>query len=167
MDAYLLDTTILTVFLDSSHPKHAEISQALNALPSAAPQYVSVVALAELRFGADLAAVLGKGDLQQLKKKIQVASTYAELDITHHTATAYAELKASLAVKYLANPLRRKRPPYLENWIDQATSKALGVGENDLWMCAQAKERDLVFVTTDKKMQRIADVDSEVCLLVL
>lgn len=167
MDAYLFDTTILTIYLDPMHKSNGEIGRALANLPPDAASFVSVVAMAELQLGAELAAALGKGDLTQLKKKIRTASEYAELDITDHTAAAYAKLKASLAVKYLASTLRRDRPKYLENWIDQATGKALGVDENDLWMCAQAKERDLVFVTTDKKIQRIANVDPEVRLLVL
>jgi tRNA(fMet)-specific endonuclease VapC len=51
--------------------------------------------------------------------------------------------------------------------IDLNTSKIGSIDENDLWMCAQAKERGLVFVTGDGKMQRIADADSDVRLLVI
>jgi predicted nucleic acid-binding protein len=72
-----------------------------------------------------------------------------------------------MAAKYLAKPLRRDRPKYVEDWVDQATSKALGVDENDLWMCAQAKERGLVLVTTDQRMKRIEDADSDVRLLII
>lgn len=124
-------------------------------------------ALAELTFGVDLAAAIGKGDLQALKGMIQEVRTYSVLDLTHHTAAAYAELKSKLAAKYLAKPLRRDRPKYLEDWVDRATGKALGVDENDLWMCAQAKERDIVLVTADGKVQRIANADPEVHLLIL
>ena len=63
--------------------------------------------------------------------------------------------------------MRRDRPKYIEEWVNQATGKALGIDENDLWMCAQAKERDLILVTGDAKMQRIADADSDVRLLIL
>jgi hypothetical protein len=70
-------------------------------------------------------------------------------------------------VKYLASTLRRDRPKYLEDWIDKATGKALGVDENDLWMCAQAKERDIILITADRRMKRISDGDSDVKILLV
>lgn len=149
------------------HPHHAEKILALEVLPTAAPRYISAVALAELTFGVELAVAIGKGDMPALREIVQQARAHAVLDLTHHTAAAYAELKSRLAIKYLAKPLRRDRPKYVEDWVDKATGKALGVDENDLWMCAQAKERDLVLVTADGKMQRIADADPEVRLLIL
>lgn len=167
MDAYLFDTTILSIHLDPMHPHHAEKILALEVLPTAAPRYISAVALAELTFGVELAVAIGKGDMPALREIVQQARAHAVLDLTHHTAAAYAELKSRLAIKYLAKPLRRDRPKYVEDWVDKATGKALGVDENDLWMCAQAKERDLVLVTADGKMQRIADADPEVRLLIL
>jgi predicted nucleic acid-binding protein len=167
VDAYLLDTTVLSAYLDPTHQFHAEKSQALEVLCATAPVYVSVIALAELTFGVDLAAAIGKGDLQSLRGMIQQARAYSVLDLTHHTAVAYAELKSRLAAKYLARPLRRDRPKYLEDWVDRATGKALGIDENDLWMCAQAKERDIILVTADGKVQRVADADPEVHLLII
>ena len=59
MDAYLLDTTVLSIYLDPTHPHHVEKSQSLSALPSNSPRFVSAIALAELGFGTRLAAVLG------------------------------------------------------------------------------------------------------------
>ena len=167
MDAFLLDTTILSIYLDPTHQFHAEKSRALDALPAAAPRYISAVALAELTFGADLAAAIGKGDVPALREMIRKARDYAVLDISHHTAAAYAELKSNIAGKYLAKPLRRDRPKYVEDWVDKATRKVLGVDENDLWMCAQAKERGLVLVTTDRHIKRIEDADSDVRLLII
>lgn len=166
-DAFLLDTTILSIYLDPTHRFHEEKSRALEALPATATRYISAVALAELTFGANLAAALGKGDTPALTRMIQGARAYAVLDLTYHTAAAYAALKSKMAVKYLAKPLRRDRPKYIEDWVDQATSKVLGVDENDLWMCAQSKERGLVLVTTDRKMKRIEDADPEVRLLAI
>ncbi len=149
MDAYLLDTTILSIYLDPQHSAHAEKSVALNALSATIPRYISVVSLAELSFGVELAASLGKGNLPALQEIIRQARGYAVLDLSTHTAIAYAELKAKIASKYLHKVLRRDRPKYIEEWADKATGKALGIDENDLWMCAQAKERDLIFVTAE------------------
>jgi predicted nucleic acid-binding protein len=165
--AFLLDTSILSVYLDPAHGFHAPMSSALNSLPSDAPRYISAVALAELTFGADLARALGKGDLPVLREKIRKARGYAVLDVTHHTAAAYAAIKSKMAVKYLEKLLRRDRPKYLEDWVDRATGKALGVDENDLWMCSQAKERGLDFVTNDQRMLRISEADSDVRLLII
>jgi hypothetical protein len=120
-----------------------------------------------LSFGAELPLALGKGDSPTLRKIIADARAHAILDLSHHTATAYSQLKSRVAVKYLEKALRRDRPKYIEDWVDRATGKALGIDENDLWMCAQAKERGLVFVTGDGKIQRIADADSDVRLLVI
>lgn len=167
MDAFLFDTTVLSIYLDPTHRLHAEKNQSLNALPAEASRFVSTVALAELGFGTRLAAVIGKGNLPALDAILAEARTYAVLDLTHHTANAYADLKARVAQKYLAKALRKDRPKYIEEWVDKATGKKLGIDENDLWMCAQAKERDLVFVTADARMKRIPDADSEVRLLIV
>ena len=167
MDAFLFDTTVLSIYLDPTHRLHAEKVQSLNALPAEAPRFVSTVALAELGFGTRLAAVIGKGNLPALDAILAEARTYAVLDLTHHTATAYAELKARIAQMYLARALRKDRPKYIEEWVDKAAGKKLGIDENDLWMCAQAKERDLLFVTADARMKRIPDADREVRLLIV
>ena len=80
----------------------------------------------------------------------------------------YALLKAKLAKCYLAKPSRKDRPRWVEDWVDKATGKKLHVDENDLWMCAQAKERDLVFVTADDKIRkRVSKADPSVRFLVL
>jgi predicted nucleic acid-binding protein len=165
LQAYLLETTVLTISLDSRHPKHRDVIQSLDSLPYESAQYVSAIGLAELTFGANLAETIGKSPAPILREKIRRARTYAVLDITHHTATAYADTKAKLATKYLASTLRRDRPTYIEEWIDKATGKALGIDENDLWMCAQAKERDIVLVTADHRMMRIPDADPNVIIL--
>jgi predicted nucleic acid-binding protein len=167
VDGYLLDTTTLSIYLYPTHQFHDEKKEALDALPADAPRYISVVALAELMFGVNLAEAIGRGDLPALRRMIERARDYAVLDLSHHTAAAYAALKAGLATRYLANVLRRDRPRYVEDWVDKATGKALSVDENDLWMCAQAKERDLILVTADARMKRIEDADPDVRLLII
>jgi predicted nucleic acid-binding protein len=87
--------------------------------------------------------------------------------VTRHTAAEYAELKANLANTYLAKLLRRDRPRWVENWIDKATGQALQVDENDLWMCAQARERQLVMITADAKMERVSRADASVRLQII
>jgi predicted nucleic acid-binding protein len=127
VDGYLLDTTTLSIYLYPTHQFHDEKKEALDALPADAPRYISVVALAELMFGVNLAEAIGRGDLPAFRRMIERARDYAVLDLSHHTAAAYAALKAGLATRYLANVLRRDRPRYVEDWVDKATGKALWV----------------------------------------
>ena len=94
------------------------------------------------------------------------AEKYAVLDVTKKTAEAYSELKSFMAVTYLTNALRKRRPRWIEDWVDRATGQKLQIDENDLWQCAQARERDLVFVTADRRLQRIAEVvELRLCII--
>jgi predicted nucleic acid-binding protein len=117
--------------------------------------------------GPNLAGVFGMSDLPVLQAIVRQARSFNVLDVTGHTAAVYAELKTNLAKRYLAKASRRDRPRWLEDWVDKTSGQKLQVDENDLWMCAQAKERDLVFVTADTRTQRIADADADVRLLIL
>lgn len=167
MAAYLYDTTVLSIYLDPDHPQHVLKLPSLQALHPESPKYVSAVAIAELKFGAELAYRMGGGRLPVIDSIIDTAKSHAILDITHHTAFVYAEIKALIAHKFLAKSLRKDRPKYIEDWVDKTTGKKLAIDENDLWMCAQAKERDIIFVTADRRMKRISDADPEVQLLII
>lgn len=46
--------------------------------------------------------------------------------------------------------------------MDAATGRQLQIDENDLWICAQARERDLTLVTLDGDFQIFASVDPQV-----
>jgi predicted nucleic acid-binding protein len=166
VDGFLLETTVLSAYLDPNHRNHADTRRSVDALDPGASRYISAVSLAELTFGANLAEAFGMGDLPSLKTVIREAQAYAVLDVIRHTAAAYAELKTNLAKKYLAKASRRDRPRWLEDWVDKTTGQKLQIDENDLWMCAQAKERDLILVTADGRIRRISDADAEVRLLV-
>lgn len=167
MDGYLFETSTLSALLDPSHTKHSDAKVAVSALDPAAPKYVSVIALAELTFGQRLIEVATAATPAHLVSILAEARRHAILDVTRHTAAEYAELKANLASTYLAKFLRRDRPRWLENWIDKATGQALQVDENDLWMCAQARERQLVMITADAKMERVSKADTKVRLQII
>jgi predicted nucleic acid-binding protein len=72
-----------------------------------------------------------------------------------------------LAKLYLAKAFGRGRPRWLENWVDRATGQTLRVDENDLWICSQAREHNLVMTTGDKKINRIHRADPLVRVSVL
>lgn len=167
MDGYLLDTSVLSALLDSSHRRHNDVRLAIGALSQTAAQFVSAISLAELTFGVKMAEAFGGSSLPALQQMLVNARSYAVLDVSHHTSVAYAELKTNLAKKYLAKASKRDRPRWLEEWVDKISGQKLQVDENDLWMCAQVKERDLILATADGRMKRIADADPEVRLLIL
>ncbi|MGO9171126.1 MAG: PIN domain-containing protein [Rhodomicrobium sp.] len=167
MDGYILDTSVLSAHLDPSHLRHNDMRLAIGALDQVSAQFVSAISLSELTFGVRMAEAFGGASLPSLQQMLIDATSYAVLDVTHHTAAAYAELKTNLAKHYLAKASRRDRPRWLEDWVDKTSGQKLQVDENDLWMCAQAKERDLVLITGDCRIKRIADGDPEVRLLIL
>ena len=128
---------------------------------------MSVVTLAEISFGRMLFESSTGQASPRLQAIVEEVNRHAVLDVTRHTAHEYAVLKTALATMYLAKVLRRDRPRWLENWVDKSTGQTLQVDENDLWMCAQARERNLVLVTADARMDRIAKADAAVRLLVI
>lgn len=164
LDGYLLETSTLSAMLDEQHPKHVLARDAVAALEPGAPKYVSTIALAELAFGQRLVEAFTGHSAPRLGHILSRAQIHSVLNVTRHTASEYGQLKANLATTYLAKALRRDRPRWLENWVDKATGQVLQVDENDLWMCAQARERNLIMLTADARMSRVSYADSAVRL---
>jgi tRNA(fMet)-specific endonuclease VapC len=152
VDGYLLDTCAVTALLDAQHPNHAVVRVAVETIEQGAPRYVSCVTLAEIRFGALLDEASTGKTSPRTAQILKDLHGYPVLEITRHTAGEYGELRTNIAVAYLATYLRANRPRWIENWKDRATGERLQIDENDVWICAQARERNLVLITTDKKM---------------
>ena len=167
MDGYLLETSVLSALLDPRHSRHDDAYRVVGSLTLESPKFVSVVALGELTFGLHLIKIFERRVPKTLEAVVEVARSHSILEITRHTATSYGELKAILAEKYLAKANRRGRRRYLEDWVDKNTGQILQIDENDLWMCAQARERNLVLVTADNRIARIARADSALRLLTI
>ncbi len=51
--------------------------------------------------------------------------------------------------------IQRRIPRWVEAWSDRVTGQLLQFDENDLWIAAQAVERNLVVVTSDPDFTRI------------
>jgi len=166
MDGYLLDTNTISALLDSTHEKHAIAQTVIASIEQGAPKYTSIIALAELAFGMQLLDIVRGQVPEHLKDILRAANSHALLDVTRHTANEYGQLKARLAKHYLPTAIGKNRPRWLEDWVDRTTGKCLQVDENDLWMCAQARERNLVLLTADARMQRISAADPSVRLRV-
>jgi predicted nucleic acid-binding protein len=163
VESYLLDTSALSPLVDPGHLRHTVASAVVAAL-GAAPIYVSVVALAEMRYGIQLYEMSTGGSLPNAAAMTASAQQFPRMDISRHTATEYAELKSILAVHYLPNVTRQFRKRYVEDWIDQFTGKALRIDDNDLWICAQARETNLTVIAGDRRMDVIRKADPTVKL---
>jgi predicted nucleic acid-binding protein len=101
----------------------------------------------------------------EYRERLKIIADYAPLDMTRHTAAVYAELRSSLAARVQRKANGQKPSRWLEDWIEANTEKRLQIDENDLWIAAQAKERDLTLVTNDKDMEVFAEIDREIRLL--
>jgi predicted nucleic acid-binding protein len=156
---YLIDTSVLSRLLDATHPEHRKVKMWEASLPSVSRKLLSVVAIAELRFGLALAQAASRHVvLANLNQIISAADKHTPLEITRATAQEYAQLKAAVVAKFL--PKRLQQRPNKgwgnpEDWIDEYTGRTLKIQENDLWQCAQAIERDLTFVSFDSGMDAI------------
>ena len=164
MRGYLLDTNALSAYYNETHPAHEAIRSAIDALDKEAPLLVSVISLGEIEFGIRLAEYEGSAHLTELRDRLDRIRQHARLEVSHHTGEAYAELKTAIA-KRVMRPGRKKRPRYIEDWVDRGSGKALHIDENDLWICAQAKERDLTVVSTDNDFQIFKLVDPSIELI--
>lgn len=166
---YLIDTSVLSKMLDPTHADHGKVKAWEASLPSNSRKLLSVVAIAELRFGLALAhAAQRHAVLANLRQITNAADKYTSLEITRVTAQEYAQLKAAVVAKFLPNRLQQRSKKGWgnpEDWIDEYTGRALHIQENDLWQCAQAIERDLTFVSCDGVPAIVAASDGKLKLL--
>lgn len=145
--------------LDATSPDHEKTKTWEASLPSTSRKLLSVVAVAEMRFGLALAyAAQRNAALANLRQIINAADKHTPLPITRATAQEYAQLKAAVVARYLPKRLQQRSNKGWgnpEDWIDEYTGRALKTQENDLWQCAQAIERDLTFVCCDSGVDAI------------
>ncbi|GGL50640.1 PIN domain-containing protein [Wenxinia marina] len=151
MDHILLDTNFVSVLFDPRRPNFSSVRARAQRFSQTDVVYLSAVVLAELRYGMEAAQRVGQ-DVSNIRKALTQAGAYPLAEVGRHTAEAYGEVKARLADHYL--DMSRRIPRWLEDWTDRASGKVLQVDENDLWIVAQAIERDYLLVTSD---QRLAD----------
>jgi predicted nucleic acid-binding protein len=164
MGSYLLDTCALSAYFNEEHKFHAPTKSTIDGLRTEDAVLVSSISLAELEYGIRLAEARQGKRLDEFRERLVTIRQYGKLAVTDLTAPVYAELKASIAATRLkANG--KKMPRYLEDWIESATGKKLQLDENDLWICAQAKERDLTIITADPDFRAFASADPNIKLI--
>jgi predicted nucleic acid-binding protein len=163
---YLFDTCAVSNLLNPAHQHHAATKAVVAGLPNDALQFVSIVTIGEMEFGLKMAEQANSVHLAQFRSRIDtMKKTYRILDLTKHTASTYAELKFRLALTVQRKANSQKLSRWLEDWIDANTGKQLQIDENDLWVAAQAKERDFTLVSGDDDMLRLSQVDATVRVL--
>jgi len=163
VDGYLLDTCVISALLDGQHKNYQNVRISDEAIEIGAPRYVSRVTIAELTFGFALHEASTGQPHPRASEILRRAQGFGIREITKHTATEYAELRKNLAVTHLPNLIRSKRARWVDQWIDRVTQEALQIDENDLWICAQAREWNLALFTTDEKMvARIGKADPSI-----
>lgn len=161
MKGYLFDTCAASALLNDLHKHHAAAKAAVASLPQDAVKFISVVTIGEMEFGLKMAEQVKSVHIAHFRSRIQAIRRYPILDLTKHTASAYAELKSQLAVTVQRKANTQKPSRWLEDWIDSNSGKQLQIDENDLWVAAQAKERDLTLVSSDEDMIRLTQADSK------
>lgn len=152
MDTYLLDTNLVSVLYDARRPNHVTVRQAIAALPTEAAQLVSVVTAGELRFGLALARASGQA-LTHIEACLVSTEGHPLAEITRHTSDAFATVKSSVALARI--DIRRRIPRWVEGWADRVSGQLLQIDENDLWIAAQALERNYVVVTSDRDFTQV------------
>jgi predicted nucleic acid-binding protein len=152
MDTYLLDTNLVSVLYDTGRTNHRAVRAALAAFDPAAPQLVSAITIGELRFGLALSRAAGR-PLSHIETCIERTEEHPLAEVGRHTAEAFGYVKSSVALQRV--DIRKRVPRWVEGWSDRVTGQLLQIDENDLWIAAQAVERNLLVVTSDPDFTRI------------
>lgn len=152
MDTYLIDTNVISVLYDANRPNHEAVRRAVGELGQDSVQLISTVTIAELRFGLALSRAAGR-PMDHIEACIRSAEQHPLAEIGRYTGEAYAYIKSEVAKRRL--DIRRRIPRWVEGWTDRATGENLQIDENDLWIAAQALEKNLVIVTSDQDIRDI------------
>ena len=152
MDTFLLDTSVVSVLYDASRPNHLAVREAIAGFDRDAPQLISAITIGELRYGLTLSKEAGQ-PMTHIEACIERAEDHPLAEIGRYTGVAFAHVKASIAIQRV--DLRRRIPRWVEGWTDRVTGQMLQIDENDLWIAAQAVERNFVVVTCDQDFVQV------------
>jgi predicted nucleic acid-binding protein len=162
MKGYLLDTNALSDWLDSTKPRHASVSRRIEELAAGkALLLTSTIVLGEIEYGIKVAPQERQQSLDKLRAQIDVEFVHERLllNVTRSTTIVYGDLRARVFEKYAGKERKKGLRP--EELVCPTTSKVLGIQENDLWIAAQAIERNMVLASNDTHMMRIREAATE------
>ncbi len=162
METYLLDCNAISDWFDETRPRHHCVAQrAVESAQSDAVLMTSTIVLGEIEYGIKVAPSEKLQALDVLRAQVDVQFVHKRFLLAPERSTAlvYGDLRARIFEKF-APKKRRKKGLRPEELVDPVTSKELGIQENDLWIMAQAVERNLILVTNDE-MVRIRKIAPE------
>lgn len=156
---YLLDTNIISYWYE----QNPLIVQWIDGV---APQdifKVSAITIGELNYGTNCNPKTRDEVRRFIYKELP---RQRRIDITGYTAETYGEIRSFLFEKYSPKKKRTKKQRAIELY-DLTTDAELGVDENDIWIAAQAVERNFTLVSADAHFRRIKDAYKELNILIL
>ncbi len=158
MHGYLLDTNAIRYWFDAESGRFPSVRITADTRAADSPLYVSAITIGEIEFGH--AFNLGGAGVRRDDFVAFVRKQLPQiLQVSKHTAEPYGRIRAILAKRFPPRGGWTKKVK-VEQMYDPITARELGIDENDLWIVAQAVERNLVLVTSDK-MKRIREAVCE------
>ena len=167
MAGYLFDTSALIALVDPRNEFSRVANDLINAMQADDLQFVSSISFGEIYTGIEVNFRVRGTRPPNAQQTLALAETHSLLTVDEHVGKAYGDLKAAMIVHYMPNASRSQRGQFLESWINQATGLRLGINENDLWICAQALERDIFLVSTDGDFNRVREAEPKLKLILL
>ncbi len=159
MSGYLLDTQTIRYWSDGQSGRFPVVQRAAEERRSKGPLYVSAITLGEFEYGHS-AHPAGDGIARDEFTKFLRGELPQVLSISKHTAAPYGRIRAKLVEKF-PPPGGWSNKKRAEQLYDPIAALDFGFDENDLWLVAQAIERNLVLVTNDR-MTRIKEAVREI-----
>ena len=147
MPGYVLDTMIITYWFNGESGKYPIVQAAAEKRRGNHPLYVSAITLGEIEYG-HAANPGGAGQRRDEFVRFVREALPQVLGVDRHTREPYGLIRARLFERL--PPPKKTRARRAEEMCDPTTGRKLGIDENDLWIVAQAAERNLVLVTHDK-----------------
>ena len=155
MPGYLIDTQTIRYWFDGESGYYPKVQAAAEERRGVRPLYVSAVSLGEIAYGHEVNPA-GAGPRREAFVEFVREGLPQTLEVSRHTAEHYGRIRALLFEQFgpKSRRTKAKRP---EELYDPTSGRDLGIQENDLWIVAQAAERNLVLVTHDR-LARIKEV---------
>ncbi len=144
MPGYLLDTNIISYWFDKECDQHSAVQTAAEQRRGKHPLYVSAITLGEIEYGHATNPARRQDFVEFFRERLPQF-----LPVSHHTAGPYGRIRAALFEAF-APKLKKTKRRRAEELCEPTTGRELGIDENDLWIVAQAVERNLVLVTHDR-----------------
>lgn len=162
-NGYLIDTNILSKMGAIKHPDLKDdakvkcVEKKWNEIKDTGQLFICTPVIGEVEYGLRISSKKDAAAAEMMRQIIKAFPIV--LDIDESVAReCYSDLKARLFTRFAPKKSNGKaKSKYIEDWIDSATGKELGVTENDVWIAAVAICHNLILVTNDG-MRHIVEV---------